>query len=87
MSAVRADYRRAPIDEKTRGLLVYAEKLTRTPSRASRQDLDRLRALGWDDRALLDATQVAAYFNYINRVALGLGIDPEPEWMDEAHRV
>jgi hypothetical protein len=33
--------------------------------------------VGWNDRAIHDAAQVVAYFNYINRVADGLGIDPE----------
>lgn len=41
--------------------------------------LDELRAHGLDDRALSDLTQVAAYFAYINRVADGLGVDPEPQ--------
>lgn len=41
-------------------------------------DLDRLREVGFDDRAINDATQVIGYFNYINRVADGLGVDPEP---------
>lgn len=41
-------------------------------------DLEALRRHGLTDRALHDATQIAAYFNYINRVAEALGIDPEP---------
>jgi alkylhydroperoxidase family enzyme len=40
-------------------------------------DLDRLRAHGFDDRAIHDATQVVAYFNYITRVANALGVEPE----------
>jgi len=42
-------------------------------------DLDKLRATGLSDRGILDAVQVISYFNYINRVADGLGVDPEPE--------
>mgnify|MGYP000091365290 CR=1 FL=1 len=42
-------------------------------------DLDRLRRAGLSDRDILDAVQVIAYFNYINRVADALGVDPEPE--------
>jgi alkylhydroperoxidase family enzyme len=40
-------------------------------------DLERLRAQGFDDRAIHDATQVIAYFNYITRVAEALGVEPE----------
>lgn len=57
--------------------------MTRTPSAIRRQDLDTLRAHGLTDRDILDAVEVASYFNYINRVADALGVDPEPE-MHEA---
>ena len=40
-------------------------------------DIQALRAQGWDDRAIHDATQIIAYFNYINRVAEALGVEPE----------
>ena len=43
-------------------------------------DLQPLRAAGLTDRGILDLVEVASYFNYINRVADALGIDPEPEW-------
>jgi alkylhydroperoxidase family enzyme len=42
-----------------------------------------LRAHGWHDHAIHDAIQVVAYFNYINRVAEGVGIGPEPDWKEE----
>lgn len=79
MRAVLTDYRTAPIDDAIRGLLEYAEKLTRRPGAMREDDVQRLRGLGWSDRAIHDAAQVAAYFNYINRVADGLGVDLEPE--------
>lgn len=74
-----ADWRSAPLSPADRALAAYAEKLTRTPGATTAADLDALRAHGLGDRALHDATQVAAYFNYINRVADALGIDPEPD--------
>lgn len=40
-------------------------------------DVERLRQHGFDDAAIHDAFQVTAYFNYINRVCDGLGIDLE----------
>jgi alkylhydroperoxidase family enzyme len=54
-------------------------KLTHTPDKMSRSDIDALRGQGLSDRAVSDAVQVIAYFNYINRVADGLGVDLEPE--------
>ena len=61
----------------------YAVKLTRAPAAVGVADADELRAHGWGDAAIHDAIQVIAYFNYINRVAEGVGIGPEPEWPDE----
>ena len=40
-------------------------------------DIRELRAQGWGDRAIHDATQIIAYFNYINRVAEALGVEQE----------
>jgi alkylhydroperoxidase family enzyme len=52
-------------------------KLTRDQGEMTPEDLDRLRGHGLDDRAIHDATQVIAYFNYISRIADGLGVEPE----------
>jgi alkylhydroperoxidase family enzyme len=48
-------------------------------------EIEALRRLGWSDRAITDTAQVCAYFNYINRIAEGLGVDPE-DWLDESGR-
>jgi len=63
-----------------RALCDFAVQLTVLPSSIGRADVDGLRDHGWDDAAIHDAIQVIAYFNYINRVAEGVGIEPEPEW-------
>jgi len=44
------------------------------------EDAELLRGHGWDDPAIHDAIQVISYFNYINRIADGVGIEDEPEW-------
>jgi hypothetical protein len=46
-------------------------------------DVERLRETGLDDRAIVDANQVVAYFNYVNRVADGLGVELETGWPEE----
>lgn len=57
----------------------FAERVTRLPAGLRRQDIDTLRKHSLSDRDILDAVEVIAYFNYINRIADALGIDPEPE--------
>lgn len=75
--AVVRDWKSAPLSQADRALCDFAAKLTHAPSAMSPSDLDELRAAGLDDRAIHDATQVVSYFNYINRVADALGVEPE----------
>jgi len=78
VEAVKTDYRNADLDDPTLALLDYAVKLTKTPASITEQDIERLRQRDWSDQAIHDAAQVTAYFNYINRLADGLGVDLEP---------
>ena len=75
----KSDWRKIGLPPNEAALCEYAEKLTKTPGACGQPDVDALRAAGWDDTAIHDATQVISYFNYINRVADGLGVDLEPE--------
>lgn len=52
----------------------FAEKLTLTPSASTAEDVEALKAAGHDDQAVLDAAQITAYFNFVNRLVLGLGV-------------
>jgi uncharacterized peroxidase-related enzyme len=74
------------LDARTAALCRYALKLTTEPWAMSEVELEPLRALGLSDRDIVDANQVAAYYNYVNRVADGLGVELEPEWPAEARR-
>ena len=64
----------------------YARKLTLAPSDVGADDAEALRAHGLEDAAIHDAIQVIAYFNYINRIAEGVGTDTEPEWAPRTYR-
>ena len=75
--AVARDWKTAPLSEGDMALCKFAEKLTHTPTNMSPSDLDKLRDIGFDDRAIHDAAQVISYFNYINRIADALGVEPE----------
>ncbi len=55
-------------------------KLTHFAAEIDQADVDVLRAQGLDDAAISDAIQVVGYFNYVTRVADGVGIDDEAEW-------
>jgi uncharacterized peroxidase-related enzyme len=74
IAALRADYRTAPITEQERVMLDYVVKLTKDATKCSPKDHEALRAVGFDDRGILQITLIASWFNYINRVADALGV-------------
>ena len=74
VQALRRDYTKAPISRQDRVMLDYVVTLTKDATRCSREDHDRLREVGFDDRGILQITLIAAWFNYINRVADALGV-------------
>jgi len=77
VEALRKDYRTAPITEQDRVMLDYVVKITKDATRCSPADHDALRAVGFDDRGILQITLIASWFNYINRVADALGVGRE----------
>jgi len=78
--AIARDWRTAPLPAVDRALCDFAVKLTHLAAEVDQPDVDALRAQGLDDAAISDAIQLVAYFNYVTRVADGVGIDDEPEW-------
>jgi uncharacterized peroxidase-related enzyme len=73
-AALRRDHNRAPLNAADRAMVDYAARLTTAPARITRDDLARLREVGFDNRAVLQINLIASWFNYINRVADGLGV-------------
>jgi uncharacterized peroxidase-related enzyme len=74
IAALRADYKTAPISEAERVMLDYVVQLTKDAVKITPEYHERLRAAGFDDKAILQITLIASWFNYINRVADALGI-------------
>jgi uncharacterized protein YciW len=65
-------------------MLEYAEKLTIAPSSMTEEDIDALRAAGWEDRDILDIVHVCAYFNFRVRIVDGLGLKHTQERYEAA---
>jgi uncharacterized peroxidase-related enzyme len=68
------DYESAAVEPKVKELFKFAEKLTRHPDDITESDTETLKKAGWDDAAVRETVLTVAYFNYINRVSLGLGL-------------
>lgn len=78
MESLADDWRQAELNPRLHAILAFAEKLTLAPREVRREDLDPLRTVGLDDRGILEVVQVTAYFNFVNRLADGLGVSLEP---------
>lgn len=62
------------LEPRLSNIVRHAEKLTTAPGAMTESDLDELRAVGLDDKDILDLSLITAYFNFVNRLALGLGV-------------
>lgn len=77
VKALVEDYENVPISLADRAMLDYVTQLTRDATQIGPGDHERLRAHGFDDRAIVQITLIASWFNYINRVADALGVGRE----------
>lgn len=73
------DYTKANLNPKELALCQFAEQMTLQPNSSSQTVIDQLKAVGLDDRAVLDLMLVIAYFNFVNRMVLGLGVQLETD--------
>jgi len=80
---LKRDYRNAPISSADLAMLDYAVKLTKTPWAMAQEDVDKLREEGFGDAAILDINQITGYYNFVNRLADGLGVELEPSWREK----
>jgi len=72
---LRKDYRLLDLSDKNQKLCEYAERLSCEPWDDGKPPVDSLKSEGFSDQAILDATLVVAYFNFVNRIVLGLGVE------------
>jgi uncharacterized peroxidase-related enzyme len=77
VKALVEDYDNLPLSEADRAMLDYVTQVTEDATRIKPKDHERLRAVGFDDRGILQITLIASWFNYINRVADALGVGRE----------
>ena len=77
VEALCRDYKTAPITAGERVMVEYVVQLTKDATKITRQHHEQLRAAGFDDKAILQITLIASWFNYINRVADALGVGRE----------
>jgi len=80
---VQQDFRASKLEQRHKALCEWAEKLTLTPAKCTREDIENLKAESWSEEQIASAAQIIGYFNHLNRLADGLGVDLEPEMRDD----
>ena len=69
------------LEPRLSNIVRYSEKLTTAPGAMTESDLGELRAEGLSDKDILDLTMIVGYFNFVNRIAMGLGVEFSDEEM------
>lgn len=77
---ITLDYRRAGLTPRQVAMLDYAVKITREPASCSEADVEALRAHGFSDEDIWDIAEVAAAFNFTNRLASATGMMPNHQY-------
>lgn len=74
LEQLKLDFTQAKLPARLFAICTYAHKLTTKPGQQSEEDLTKLKEQGLTDKDILDMTLIVAYFNFVNRIALGLGV-------------
>ena len=69
------DYAKAGLDKRQVKMVEHAIKLTKNPYNVNEEDIQELRVAGLSDEEILSVNLVTSYFNFVNRIALGLGVE------------
>lgn len=79
LARFKSDFSSVGLDPADLALCQYASRLTLTPSASDANSVEELRAAGLNDRAILDTTLIVSYFNFVNRMVMGLGVNLEDQ--------
>ncbi len=85
-SHVMHDFSQADLDPQTKGMLEYAAKLTKNPTSMEKSDVERLRQLGLTDEQILSVVLITCNFNFMTRLADGLGVKVDDGRQEAAER-
>lgn len=84
-NSIRNNYHTATISSAERAMLRFSEQLTRNPSEDFSTIVDDLKRQGFSEEAILHITLIVGYFNFVNRIANGLGVELEPYWREDGY--
>ena len=74
---IAANWKKSGLTVQQKAICYFAEKLTLSPGKIDKSDIQKIKDFGYIDSEISEIVQIISYFNYINRVADGLGLEPE----------
>jgi uncharacterized peroxidase-related enzyme len=80
VKGLKENYQNVDLDQKVKAILDYAVQLTVKPHSVKDEHVQKLRDAGCSDLEILDICQITSYFNFVNRMAEGLGVQLEAEY-------
>lgn len=80
IEVMKRDYREAKMSDADRAMLDYVTTLTLTPAKTTKEQIMRLREVGFGDKAILEINQITGFFAWCNRTVDGLGVEMEEFW-------
>ena len=80
MEGFKRDYREVALEPADRRMLDYVDLVTRSPAAVREDDIETLRAAGFNDKAIVEINQIAGFFAWCNRTVSGLGVRLEEFW-------
>jgi len=75
LTKILEDFHHADLSKNVIAMLEYVEKLTKIPNEIRKSDIDNLKRMGFSDKTILDINLITSYFNFVNRIILGLGVE------------
>lgn len=79
LNQLKIDFEKVEFSSVDKELCRFAKRLTLEPNHDNKNSIQKLKDLGLTDRAILDGSMVVAYFNFVNRIVFGLGLDVNEE--------
>ncbi|MFW5946429.1 MAG: peroxidase-related enzyme [Candidatus Natronoplasma sp.] len=81
LKELRENYENVDISKKDKKMLDFVKISTEKPNSVEEEDVDGLRKAGFSDKEILNIAMISSYFNFVNRIALSLGVDFSEEEM------